>query len=358
MRVRCGPAAVRVFDRRAERQPLATEPGRPAGRPGRSGKPRPSQKTCRPRDANPSLSRKEDCVGDPSPSCHRRRHRGTDRRLRSARLPAAAQTPDPGRGHSRPPCSRATVTPFTGTLKDNTGIAIRRSQSTAWARWSPASRDANPFTLDAAAGSTAWAAAGTGSSSPSINGDGGLRRTPSGRSRSTRSWPSASAPQTVGRRRPDVLVYYTTFDPITFATEPTLGHQRRTHRRSPPAARLTVTVSQYDDAGNMSTRGAAHGSWSTGARRVQTGMPRAGARCGSPSPGQFRVQATKARHHPLARSCGYRHVLLVALALVAAGCGGGIPAPGRAGRGHRARHPRLRRRRRWRRLGRRPASRR
>ena len=37
----------------------------------------------------------------------------------------------------------------------------------------------------------------------------------------------------------------------------------------------------------------------------------------------------------------HRH-LLVALALIAVGCGRGRLAPGRAGRGHRARHPRLR----------------
>ena len=46
-----------------------------------------------------------------------------------------------------------------------------------------------------------------------------------------------------------VLVYYTTFDPATGATQPTLGITASTKR--PPAAngRVTFRVSSYDDAG-------------------------------------------------------------------------------------------------------------
>jgi hypothetical protein len=45
-----------------------------------------------------------------------------------------------------------------------------------------------------------------------------------------------------------VLVYYTTFDPETGATEPTLGITAST--RTPPVnGRVTFTVSSYDDAG-------------------------------------------------------------------------------------------------------------
>jgi hypothetical protein len=45
-----------------------------------------------------------------------------------------------------------------------------------------------------------------------------------------------------------VLVYYTTFDPETGATQPTLGITASTRR---PAANgsVTFTVSSYDDAG-------------------------------------------------------------------------------------------------------------
>jgi hypothetical protein len=49
-------------------------------------------------------------------------------------------------------------------------------------------------------------------------------------------------------RHSHVLVYYTTFDPLTGATQPTLGITASTRK---PAAngRVTFTVSSYDDAG-------------------------------------------------------------------------------------------------------------
>jgi hypothetical protein len=49
-------------------------------------------------------------------------------------------------------------------------------------------------------------------------------------------------------RNSHVLVYYTTFDPGTGATEPTLGITAST-RRPPVNGRVTFTVSSYDDAG-------------------------------------------------------------------------------------------------------------
>jgi hypothetical protein len=45
-----------------------------------------------------------------------------------------------------------------------------------------------------------------------------------------------------------VLVYYTTFDPATGATEPTLGITA-SKRRPPVNGRVTFTVTSYDDAG-------------------------------------------------------------------------------------------------------------
>ena len=53
---------------------------------------------------------------------------------------------------------------------------------------------------------------------------------PSGRSSSTRSWPSSGLGSTRVTRDSHVLVYYTTFDPETGATQPTLGITASTRR--------------------------------------------------------------------------------------------------------------------------------
>jgi hypothetical protein len=63
-----------------------------------------------------------------------------------------------------------------------------------------------------------------------------------------------------------VLVYYTTFDPDTGATEPTLGITAS--RRRPPAnGRVTFRVSSYDDAGTATP--------ASGARVRVNGVPHA-----------------------------------------------------------------------------------
>ena len=104
MRVRCGPAAVRTSDRRAERQPLATTAGKASRKARRSGSRVQARRPAGRETHTPSLSRKEDCVGDPSPSCHRRWHRGTDRSC-DQRGSSRSPDPDPGRelqGHPVP----------------------------------------------------------------------------------------------------------------------------------------------------------------------------------------------------------------------------------------------------------------
>ena len=62
---------------------------------------------------------------------------------------------------------------------------------------------------------------------------------------------TAGLGSTVVTKDSSVLVYYTTYDPDTFATEPTLNLAASTHK---PAANapVTFTVTQYDDAGTAS----------------------------------------------------------------------------------------------------------
>ena len=60
-----------------------------------------------------------------------------------------------------------------------------------------------------------------------------------------------------------VLVYYTTFDPVTFATEPTLGISAQA--QASPGDTVTVTVKKFDDAGT--------GTPAVGARLVVNGSP-------------------------------------------------------------------------------------
>jgi hypothetical protein len=54
-----------------------------------------------------------------------------------------------------------------------------------------------------------------------------------------------------------VLIYYATFDPDTFATQPTLG-LRASHSHISAGGSVTFTVSSFDDAGTAS---AAEGAW-------------------------------------------------------------------------------------------------
>ena len=63
-----------------------------------------------------------------------------------------------------------------------------------------------------------------------------------------------------------VLVYYTTFDPVTGATEPTLGITAST-RRPPVNGKVTFRVSSYDDAGTATP--------AAGARVRVNGVPHA-----------------------------------------------------------------------------------
>src|SRR5262249_58384348 len=62
---------------------------------------------------------------------------------------------------------------------------------------------------------------------------------------------SAGLGSTVVTKDSNVLVYYTTFDPETFATEPTLNLKASTTKPRVNAP-VTFTVTQYDDAGTAS----------------------------------------------------------------------------------------------------------
>jgi hypothetical protein len=62
---------------------------------------------------------------------------------------------------------------------------------------------------------------------------------------------------TVVGRNDKVLVYYTTFDPVTGATQPTLALSASSQHPE-PGSRVTFTVKAYDDAGTAS---AAAGAW-------------------------------------------------------------------------------------------------
>ncbi|MDX6534228.1 MAG: hypothetical protein QOF68_1972 [Gaiellales bacterium] len=54
-----------------------------------------------------------------------------------------------------------------------------------------------------------------------------------------------------------VLIYYTTFDPVTFATKPTLGITA-SDRKVKGGGSVTFSVKAYDDAGTATTAG---GAW-------------------------------------------------------------------------------------------------
>jgi uncharacterized protein DUF4430 len=132
------------------------------------------------------------------------------------------------------------VKPFVGTLKGHTttkrtalGALVTAARRTPFAlglKWSDAFGGAwNGFYLSSVAGITPpatafWAVKVNQKLSPTGIGS------------------------TLVGRRDKVLVYYTTFDPETFATQPTLGLS--VTRRHPPAgSRVTFTVKAYDDAG-------------------------------------------------------------------------------------------------------------
>jgi hypothetical protein len=141
------------------------------------------------------------------------------------------------------------VKPFVGTLKGHTTTkktalgalvtAARRAPFTIGLKWSDAFGGAwNGFYLSSIAGiappsSAFWAVKVNQKLSAT-----GIGSTPVG-------------------RQSKVLIYYTTFDPNTFATQPTLGLS--TSSRQPEVgAPVTFTVKAYDDAGVASL---AAGAW-------------------------------------------------------------------------------------------------
>jgi len=202
--------------------------------------------------------------------------------------PAAAQTPIRVE-NSKATLFQGSVTPVTGTLKDNTGASHTTAKSTALGALVAASRGANPFTLDLGwfdglgGGWAGFYLAGVNGVTPPSNAFWALKV-------NQKLASVGLGTQTVGDKA-NVLVYYTTTDPVTFATEPTLGIGISSPTVE-PGGRVTITVSQYDDAGNKS---AAAGAWIlvNGQQRVQTGMTGV-ATVRLAKSGQYRIKATKA----------------------------------------------------------------
>ena len=202
--------------------------------------------------------------------------------------PAAAQTPIRVE-NSKATLFQGSVTPVTGTLKDNTGASHTTAKSTALGALVAASRGANPFTLDLGwfdglgGGWAGFYLAGVNGVTAPSNAFWALKV-------NQKLASVGLGTQTVGDKA-NVLVYYTTTDPVTFATEPTLGIGVSSPTVE-PGGRVTITVSQYDDAGNKS---AAAGAWIlvNGQQRVQTGMTGV-ATVRLAKSGQYRIKATKA----------------------------------------------------------------
>ena len=112
---------------------------------------------------------------------------------------------------------------------------------------------------------------------------------PGGRSRSGRSWPQPAPKRSQPRNGEKLLFYYTKYDPVTFATQPTLGISDNassvTH-----GGRLTVKVRAYDDAGHATLQSGAE-IWVGGAKAGVTGA-NGQARVTLTTKGRFQVRAT------------------------------------------------------------------
>ena len=212
MRFRRGPAAVRASVRRTLGWPLAEKPGRSAGRPGESREARPSQKTCRSPNDDASRGRRTrwrefaSITWSPRLSCG----------PRSASEPPRPQTP-PRRCTSR--CgSKARPPPSPSRIRCRSPApspATRSRRPRLWGRCSPPA--ASITSRSACSGSTAAGSSST--RSPGVPGD------------ATHFWAfkvghtlsSIGAGSIKATPGLSVLFYYTTFDPNTGATEPTLG---------------------------------------------------------------------------------------------------------------------------------------
>jgi hypothetical protein len=172
------------------------------------------------------------------------------------------------------------ATPFVGTLKGHTTTqktalgalvtAARRTPFSLGLKWSDAFGGAwNGFYLASIAGITAPPA--TAFWAIKVN----------------QKLSSNGIGSTVVHKRDNVLVYYTTFDPDTFATQPTLG--LRVSDRTPEArSAVTFTVLAYDDAGTATP---AANAWvwidGVGTRTDQNGTATVRLRAG-----RFHVRAT------------------------------------------------------------------
>jgi hypothetical protein len=88
-------------------------------------------------------------------------------------------------------------------------------------------------------------------------------------------------------KRSKVLVYYTTFDPVTFATQPTLGLAASSGRPEANTS-VTFTVRSFDDAG---TPTAAAGAW-VWVNGVAAQADTAGKVTVRLAQGRYRVRAT------------------------------------------------------------------
>jgi hypothetical protein len=181
-----------------------------------------------------------------------------------------------GPGHT---VFQGNVKPFVGTLKGHT-----TTQSTALGALVTASRR-TPFTLGLH-WSDAFGGAWNGFFVASIAGI-----TPP----STAFWAlkvnqkltETGIGSTPVGRRSKVLVYYTTFNPVTFATQPTLGLTASSQRPEANTS-VTFTVRSFDDAG---TPTAAAGAW-VWVNGVATQANAAGTVTVRLAQGRYHVRAT------------------------------------------------------------------
>jgi type 1 fimbria pilin len=181
-----------------------------------------------------------------------------------------------GPGHT---VFQGNVKPFVGTLKGHTTTqrtalgalvtASRRTPFTLGLQWSDAFGGAwNGFFVASIAGITPPSTAFWALKVNQKLTETGIGSTPVG-------------------RRSKVLVYYTTFDPVTFATQPTLALTASSQRPEANTS-VTFTVRSFDDAG---TPTAAAGAW-VWVNGVATQANATGTVTVRLAQGRYRVRAT------------------------------------------------------------------
>lgn len=180
---------------------------------------------------------------------------------------------------------QGTVTPFVGALKDQDGVVHRTTKTTALGALVAASR-AKPFPLG-----LAWSDSfGGGWNGFFINSVNKVTPPPTAFwavkiKQKLTSVGAGAAPVTATS---SVLVYYTTYDPNTFATEKTIAITSST-KSAVVGNPVTITVKAYDDAGHA-TPGSNAWVWVNGVGVHANAQGVAVIRLGKP--GTYSVRST------------------------------------------------------------------